>query len=188
DLALTPVSHPSTHTARPAGVGSFFRYHGIWAPGIRLFRAVGFRAKALVISSVFAIPLALVSFNYYSQQMEQIAFSAKERDGLVYAREALAMLDAAIALRTAAATGETGSAETAALKQRLASLQAVHQRLGADLSAGPQFDAVRKAMTAIDGARKSAASHVALTDALLALVGQVTDGSNLALDPDLDTY
>ena len=35
----------------------FFAHHGLWAPGIRLFRALRFRAKAAIISLAFVLPL-----------------------------------------------------------------------------------------------------------------------------------
>lgn len=35
----------------------FFAHHGIWAPGVRLFRALKFNAKALIISLAFVVPL-----------------------------------------------------------------------------------------------------------------------------------
>jgi methyl-accepting chemotaxis protein len=34
----------------------FFAYHGIWAPGVRLFRRLAFAPKAILISAVFIIP------------------------------------------------------------------------------------------------------------------------------------
>jgi methyl-accepting chemotaxis protein len=41
----------------PAG---FFAHHGIWAPGVRLFRRLGFTAKAILISLAFLIPLLIL--------------------------------------------------------------------------------------------------------------------------------
>lgn len=37
--------------------GGFFSYHGIWAPGVRLFRSIGFGAKTAVISLVIVLPV-----------------------------------------------------------------------------------------------------------------------------------
>jgi methyl-accepting chemotaxis protein len=37
--------------------GGFFAHHGIWAPGVRLFRSLRFAAKAVIISMVFMLPL-----------------------------------------------------------------------------------------------------------------------------------
>ena len=43
----------------------FFRHHGLWAPGVRLFRRVDFKAKAAFISAVFAIPIGLLAWQFY---------------------------------------------------------------------------------------------------------------------------
>ena len=48
-----PVSRPSAS----AGDGGFFSHHGLWAPGVRLFRKLAFTAKATIISLAFIVPL-----------------------------------------------------------------------------------------------------------------------------------
>jgi methyl-accepting chemotaxis protein len=43
--------------------GGFFKHHGLWAPGVRLFRSLRFTAKALIISLAFMLPtVALVAW------------------------------------------------------------------------------------------------------------------------------
>ncbi len=51
-------------TARPAqnsqlqwDKDGFFAHHGPWAPGVRLFRRIGFTTKAVIISLAFLVPL-----------------------------------------------------------------------------------------------------------------------------------
>jgi len=41
-------------TATPSG---FFEHHGLWAPGVRLFRAIDFKLKAALVSLVFLAPI-----------------------------------------------------------------------------------------------------------------------------------
>jgi len=36
----------------------FFEHHGIWAPGVRLFRKLNFASKAFIISLAFIVPMA----------------------------------------------------------------------------------------------------------------------------------
>ena len=48
---------PARYTGRPSGDDGFFAHHGIWAPGIRLFRSLRFASKALIISLAFMVPL-----------------------------------------------------------------------------------------------------------------------------------
>ena len=38
----------------------FFSYHGIWAPGVRLFRKLRFTTKASIISIAFMLPMLLL--------------------------------------------------------------------------------------------------------------------------------
>lgn len=43
-----------------SGSGSsagFFAFHGVWAPGVRLFRNLNFGAKAMLISLAFVVPM-----------------------------------------------------------------------------------------------------------------------------------
>ena len=52
-LPLTAASG----SAPPGARAGFFAHHGIWAPGVRLFRKLSFTAKAVVISLAFMLPL-----------------------------------------------------------------------------------------------------------------------------------
>src|SRR3990167_8031379 len=58
-MAMSASQHGSgliqTRTDSPDR-GGFFSYHGIWAPGVRLFRSLNFAAKALIISVAFMLP------------------------------------------------------------------------------------------------------------------------------------
>ncbi len=38
----------------------FFAHHGMWAPGVRMFRSLRFAAKAAIISIVFVLPVAVL--------------------------------------------------------------------------------------------------------------------------------
>ncbi|MFA7669546.1 MAG: methyl-accepting chemotaxis protein [Burkholderiaceae bacterium] len=53
--------HKRGRAPRPApadtGTGGFFAYHGVWAPGIRLFRRLSFKAKSGIIVAVIVLPL-----------------------------------------------------------------------------------------------------------------------------------
>ncbi|MFG6467629.1 methyl-accepting chemotaxis protein [Roseateles sp. BYS87W] len=65
--------------ARPAArsradESGFFTHHGLWAPGIRLFRNLQFGAKALLISATFVLPmLALLAWLIQDQADDQLA-------------------------------------------------------------------------------------------------------------------
>jgi methyl-accepting chemotaxis protein len=144
----------------------FFRYHGIWAPGVRLFRRCQFAAKAAIISAMFLAPMALLGWNYYKDKASAIDFSAKERVGVEYMQPLLPLLDAATKQDAASAAADAKAA-----------LSKVQQALGDELATATAHGEVLKA--------RAAAEQIT---ALNALVGQVSDGSNLTLDPDIDSY
>ena len=56
----------------------FFAYHGVWAPGVRLFRRLGFGAKATLVSLCFLVPLALVMGVWLREVNASIQFSSDE--------------------------------------------------------------------------------------------------------------
>ncbi len=151
------------------GLSEFFRYHGLWAPGIRLFRAVGFRTKAAVISVTFLLPIMLLGFSYFQAQQGNIDFSAKERLGLTYARAGMPLLRQLL-------QAEPDAARTASL---MAELAKVEQAIGADLGTAKSYAALKTAVQT-NGTRA--------VGPMLDLLGAATDGSNLTLDPDIDTY
>ncbi|MCE4537231.1 methyl-accepting chemotaxis protein [Pelomonas sp. P7] len=55
-----PSSTAPPTAAQPWATGGFFAYHGLWAPGVRLFRQLRFASKALLISAAFVIPMVLL--------------------------------------------------------------------------------------------------------------------------------
>jgi methyl-accepting chemotaxis protein len=180
-------------------MSEFFRYHGLWSPGVRLFRSIGFRSKALVITTVFLVPILLLSWNYFSNQKASIDFSAKERLGVLYARDVLPLLklmQQQRLLAVQAAAKDQASPDLGPLRgeldAQLARLAAVDKALGAELGTGKAFSALlaaAKAATAATGGGEVVfAAHVASVQSLLDLLGAASDGSNLTLDPDIDTY
>ena len=63
------AAHPTPEIdRRDAG---FFAYHGVWAPGVRLFRSLRFASKAFIISLAFMVPmLALLIWLLTTQTTE----------------------------------------------------------------------------------------------------------------------
>jgi len=170
----------------------------IWAPGARLMCNLQFASKALLICLMFLVPLAWVSWAFYSTQSDSIAFSEKELLGLQYTREVLPVIVLAQNLRrdaTAAAVAGTPPPTMAEVRSKLQAAQAklaeVHKRLGTELDASKPYAAVQAAFaeaektTGLDGVFKAHTTHV---ESLVALLQDVTDNSNLTLDPDIDSF
>jgi methyl-accepting chemotaxis protein len=182
-----PNHHPDSAGAS-AGPLDSARHHGPWAPAVRLFRQVGFAAKSGMISAAFAIPLAVLSWSFFSSNAANIAFSAAERDGVVYLRALLPEIAAAQSARSAAMRGERSAPAAGA------ALADAQRDLGTPLGTDASWQALEQARAAVGALPATAtpeqrfAVHGAHIDALLVLLSQAADGSNLTLDPDVDTY
>jgi methyl-accepting chemotaxis protein len=195
-LQLSNTAPPAAR-ARPraAGADGFFRFHGWMAPGVRLFRRLRFPAKSGAISLAFMAPLALALYYLASAGMAQVETARSERAGITYSNALLTLIDAAQRQRLAdgdepgrlsEARRDEGAAfdavaslqarwgEAFRLKRAYAELLAAREqarRVPADAGAVDKFD-----------------RHSDYVDKLLGLMRAVADGSQLALDPDLDTY
>jgi methyl-accepting chemotaxis protein len=186
--APAPDQRSASSSSRRDG---FFRHHGLWAPGVRLFRRLGFNAKAAIITLTFLLPIALLSWNYFRAQADQIAFSAKELDGTAYAHAAHALLP--LLLEARSAPGPMQATQATALREALAALQAREAALGDALGTRQAHDRVQKQALSLLSTPPAhgdeAFARVGDTlQAVIALITVASDGSNLTLDPDIDTY
>ena len=92
--------HASNPAAPRAGlIGDFFSYHGWLAPGVRLFRDLGFPAKALCISMAFVAPLLMVLSYLWQASSAQVGGARMERQGVVAIGAAVGVVQAARAWR-----------------------------------------------------------------------------------------
>jgi methyl-accepting chemotaxis protein len=193
---------PARRSVEPNGLTGFFSHHGAWAPGVRLFRTIGFNTKAAIIALTFLLPILVLAYSYLSNQGTQIEFSAKERLGLDYQRAVMPLLPLLQKQRlwtlqsVVQSTASVASAELDALRDPLQAQQArlamVEKQLGAALGTHKAFAEFQKTGQALAGAARTVdavfAAHTAHVQALLDLLGAATDGSNLTLDPDIDSY
>lgn len=129
--------------------------------------------KLTLLSATFLVPIALLTWLLIAQSYKDINFAAKEQDGSRYVA----------ALREVAAPLAAGDAAGAV--KALAPVERVDQEVGSamalDDTARTVADTVRRAGQDGTGSRE------ALT-AVHDLISRVGDGSNLILDPDLDSY
>jgi methyl-accepting chemotaxis protein len=183
----------SPRNAQGSGLGQFFRYHGWLAPGVRLFRNIGFPAKALWVASAFLVPLVVMLVFLAQSALEQVATARGERAGLAYARPLLDYVAAAQTHRRAAVNKEPALAEHRAVAQQaFDAVQARQAELGKVFGVEPSFTALLKAHQSLAQASGSADDvfkvHSEAVAAALVLLRNVAEGSQLILDPDADTY
>jgi len=169
----------------------------IWSLGVGIFENLRFKSKVYVISCMFLIPLTLTSWFYFSSMLEQIRFSAKERLGVEYNKELFPVIDLAQQLRRdSVAFAVTGTAPSTLadvnekLKVAQAHLADIDKRLGTELETSKAYAEVQSAYAKATSSTGDAVfnAHTEHVAALIALLGTVTDSSNLTLDPDIASF
>jgi len=188
-------SLPNHAVGASDGMPAFFRHHGLMAPGIRLFRVISFPAKSVWVSLAFLAPLLMLCWSLAATTMETVAFSAKERLGVEYARALMPLLDAAQNRRRAATAGASDLDQAQQrVAQSWAALAAIHERLHGQLevsSAWGKLVELEKALAAQPIKQDPVSTfraHTELLDAAFVLLNDVSDSSNLTLDPEVTTF
>ncbi|UUX97140.1 methyl-accepting chemotaxis protein [Aquabacterium sp. J223] len=166
----------------------FFRHHGVWAPGVRLFRKLGFRAKALLVSLAFLLPLLFLLKAYLDNVAAAVDFARKERAGVETLRLLEPWLIEAQRQRRLLLGGSSTGPDLAAIRARKAAvLQLVEQR-PAGLDFRPALVPALKADEALGTGASTAAAMQAYVDGLRDARTSVLDASLLSLDPEQTTY
>jgi methyl-accepting chemotaxis protein len=167
-------------------VREFFRYHGPMAIGVRVFRHLDFKAKAGLISAAFAIPIALLSWNFYTTGERERNAVSLELVGLEATTHTDDGLEALRAQRMALLSGEIKQPDVSAAKAALEMLSS------SPLSArvAPDLKAANDSLAAVTAAGLGADEQTiqASIDAMSKLAADLDDTSGLSLDPDVDSY
>jgi methyl-accepting chemotaxis protein len=170
----------------------------MWAPGVRLFRRMQFQSKAGIISTVFLVPLLLVSGALWQAKQEIIDFAAKERMGIAVLRHAAHFLNEMTNARSAVLAIQGGHDAQSQLQSATANAQtalsAVDKHLkdsGDPLTLRSAFDEVKARWAEAlpgAGAAPSATQFEGVVKANRNLLARIGDDSNLVLDPDVDAF
>ena len=194
------VFHANEAAPEASEVRDMFRYHGIWAPGVRLFRRLQFRSKALIISAVFLLPILLLAAGFWSSMQQTVDFAVKERAGVAAMRSLVPVLEGVLKVRFATRSisgGFDANAERrqmwndtdkaiAAFEQGLKNDGDPLGMLGAVSQLATDWRATAESLDARDGKGLSVFAPVSKT--LVSLLDRVGDDSNLVLDPDVDSF
>jgi methyl-accepting chemotaxis protein len=177
--------------------GAYLLHLSFWKPGAALMRQLRFSGKISLISAAFLLPVIWMAVAFINTKSEEMDFVAKERSGVRYALAIYPAIDKAGVWRQQVrnvAYGESGDVATsrsqfdAAFKK----LETLDLELGKGLGTSDMFGQVRSALKTAQSASGAPdvvlSSMVGLPRALASLIDTVTDGSGLALDPDLATY
>jgi methyl-accepting chemotaxis protein len=183
-----------------AAPGSAFKAHGIWWLGVSLMRNLNFAAKALLISCMFLVPVALLGFFFTTSQTDQIAFSSKERVGVAAFRQFVPVMEGVLKARNATRATLGGfdgaSRYQAARAQTDLALSEFEKHLsqsGDPLVIKSEFDKLKAAWATtaqskngVDSTGRTVFGPV--TASIVQLLTLMGDNSNLVLDPDLDSF
>ena len=204
DSAPSELSVPPAPPAEPPLApddDTFFRHHGLWAPGVRLFRRLGFRVKAALISGVLLLPVLLLAVALWQARSQEIEFARKEQTGAAAMQHFVPFLDALTQVRNAVRAGMGAQVQTVddlvagtrradeALERLAAHLRDTGDPLGlsADVQGLQQAWVKARAVPAglDEHGRTVFGPVVAAAQALMVRLG---DDSNLVLDPEVNSY
>ena len=201
ELATMLQDDPSEASqTRVPRVQGFFAHHGVWAPGVRVFRQLTFRSKAILISIVFLIPIVALSIQYGRQSTELLRSNENAKVGITYASEVLPLLKLLQQQRSAILQqggAESGGAQVKAMAdaiglqfKRVVELDQQHGELLRTKEALEVLRANMEKAAAQQGSKNLLAMHKRQSqsiEAALALLDAALDGSGLTLDSDPDT-
>jgi methyl-accepting chemotaxis protein len=136
-------------------------------------------AKKLTLTyGLLFVPIVYLAWSLITEKQISIDFASKEVIGVQYLTETAATHHALSALRS-------GGRDTASADAALRGLQTIDQRFGGDLDTKTPYEEFQKAWGL---ARQNPAKLPDAVAKLRALIARVGDGSNLILDPDLDSF
>jgi methyl-accepting chemotaxis protein len=141
---------------------------------------ISIRHKLGALVGLFLAPIALLVWLLVAQSSKDISFADKELDGTTHLEAAWKLLGGLIAAQ------DSGGAADATAKAADA-LRAVGARFDEDMKTG---EAAATAQTRVAATRsdKNPARYTSAIAATRALIAKIGDGSNLILDPDLDSF
>jgi len=163
-------------------------------PACWLLGRLRYAQKFVVIAVALLAPLSFATYAYVTAQDAQIAFSAKERQGVAYIAPLGDLLIEAVGARAAAVAGDQGRLAAAgqAVAAATAQVDRVDARLGRGLGVDGAWAKVKASLGVIGRTQASPQQTLDAYDQASQGVGdlmvQAADGSNLTLDPDLDSF
>lgn len=179
------------------GDAGYFAHHGWLAPGIKLFRRLSFPAKSAWMVGAMLVPMLILLAQLYRVEAGKMSTAQMERQGLTYINGVADLSRELVALRAAAmAQSADLKPKQSAVESAFAKVQQLEKELGPVFGheSKPGFDVLDKHVQAIlqnpvrANGDETYAAHTMVSDAALKLQDQIGNGSQLALDPELDTY
>ncbi|MFM2403421.1 MAG: putative methyl-accepting chemotaxis protein [Pseudomonadota bacterium] len=168
------------------------RAPAIWRPGLALFGRLRFRAKALLISLVFLVPILIFGGACLRTLQQQVDGVRQERLGVATLQRlapVMAALAECAALGWAELAGHDTAAAAAAAARRVdQGLQLLGRQVAADgdpLGLTPDLSTLHTAWQTARSASASHTRHEAAAVALGRVVDRTGEAAGLTLDPEI---
>ena len=199
--APTPiVTTPPSPQARAHSDSGYFKHHGFWSPGVRLFRSLHFKSKALIVSAAFLVPIVLLAVTLWSSTQDVVDFANKERAGVAALRLLVPVYESVLEVRNATRAKLSGFDSAADYTKARERTERTLATFKASVSGGRDPLGLAPAVEKLEAAWKATAQSNngadgngrtvfgPVTAALTDLLVKVGDDSNLVLDPDVDSF
>jgi len=147
---------------------------GLFRPAARLLGRLRYAQKFAVVGLVLLVPLGLVAGAYVDLQRDQIAFSTKERSGVVLMAPLVGLTADLVEERYLVATGDRATVD---LTPRLAEVDRLDRRVGPKLGTSAGWLATRRLVVDSRAAGRHAANQAA-GQCLLGRVGPLRHPTN----------
>ncbi len=172
------------------------------APATALMNKLNCSKKMLLISIAFITPLLITLYLLFSEQMIAVKFAENEITGVEYivpVRQLIQHFPEHRGMTNAYLAGnESFKAKILAKRKQLAEdirlVDEIDQKLGAQLGTAAQWRRIKSTWSQLETeafngpAKEVFARHTALIAEVLDLVKNISDSSNLTLDPELDSF
>jgi methyl-accepting chemotaxis protein len=194
------LSSAASETPGQGPHAGFFRHHGIWAFGVRLFRVLQFRSKAAIVSLAFLIPILVLTFNLWNLTRETITSTQTKREGAATLRSLMPVFDGVLAVRNAtrsALGGFDAASDYAAARAQTDTAIAALRR---EVSDSGDAVGIKQEVAKLDSAWQATAQAKngadeqgrtvfgPVSESLVAVLAKVGSASGLLLDPDVDCF
>ncbi|WP_292938225.1 methyl-accepting chemotaxis protein [Noviherbaspirillum sp.] len=171
---------------------------GLLRPAIGLLNSMRFLPKTLLMSSMGVIPLLVLFFMLQRELMSNADFAARERVGVTYVQQLLQLTqlaESARAFANAAQDGNDAALRTAYADMRNRTGEQVKKidamaGVADDLELSKEWQAVKRQWEQAEKATGEAAddAYRKLVAELQKHIKQAATHSNLAMDPDVDSF
>lgn len=175
---------------------NFFR------PAIAFMNRFSYSKKMILVSTVFLIPIAILTYQLATKLGNDIDFVSQERKGVEYLQPTLKLLQDVQKHRSTAnsilsgnlASRDAITQDQTAIAEDIAAVDVIEQKYGKVFQSAEKWQAIKTEWQNLQQdvekikADESYDRHTALITKILAFRTHIADKSNLTLDPNIDIY